>query len=327
MAANLDASELEALAGSAPTGPTPGVAERDFGQPRRLTQSALLEAGRRVEASLATAEQDLVRWLRAPVRLELSSVGEVDAREVFAQSQDPLAAIRFRTAGQLGWMVWENPPGVAAVERVLGSLETDDGDGQGLPSRTLSRLECSVLLLLWKSALESIGTALGLQLEDLAAVSERRQAGSALDVDSTPDLHRLAVELEFTGGPLDSRVQIYLPLAPGSLLAPKSAPASAKQLPAHLDAVPLEVSVELGRAELQLSDLMALEPGDVIPLDSLVQKPLTLEVDGRPVADVRLGRAHGRLAARLIDAPRLDIGRSAQTAPQPPESKGDPKAA
>ncbi len=327
MAANLDASELAALAGSAPSGPTPGVAERDFGQPRRLTQCALLKAGRRVEAVLSEAEQDLVRWLRAPVRLEFASVGEVDAREVFAQAQDPLAAFRFRTGGQLGWMVWENPASVAAVERVLGATEAEEHEGEGLPCRPLSRLERSVLLRLWKTTLTVIGSALGLELEELTAVGERRQTGSALDVDRAPDLHRLAVELEFIGGPLDSRVRLYLPLAPGSLLAPKSALPTVKQLPAHLDGVPLEVSVELGRAELQLSDLLALEPGDVIPLDSAISKPLTLEVDGRPVADVRLGRAHGRLAARLIEAPRLDAGHPARSAPQPPAPKGGAQAA
>lgn len=322
MAANLDAEELEALQPAPAQAAAPSVAERDFGQPRRLAPEALAEAARRVEGILAEAEQDLSRWLRAPIRLEFEGTAEVDARGIFTEAMDPLAVVRFQVDGQPGWLVWENPAGVAAVERVLGATDADEVEGEGLPRRPLSRIECSVLLRLWTGSLQRLGKTLGLELTDLEAIGERRLAGSALDAESAPDLHRLAIQLEFIGGPLDSRLSIYLPVTPGSKLLPAGARTSAKQLPAHLDRVPLDVSVELGRAELQLEDLLALEPGDVIPLDSLVAKPLGLEVDGRRVADVRLGRAHGRLAARLIDSPRLD-GTPPPANPAPPADEAD----
>ena len=48
----------------------------------------------------------------------------------------------------------------------------------------------------------------------------------------------------------------------------------------HLTRVPLEVTVELGRSELPLQEILGLGAGSLITLDSLVCEPVDLLVNG-----------------------------------------------
>lgn len=54
-------------------------------------------------------------------------------------------------------------------------------------------------------------------------------------------------------------------------------------LTAMLD-VPLRLTVELGRAELPLAEVLALKPGSVVELDRFPGEPLDLYANGRLVA-------------------------------------------
>jgi flagellar motor switch protein FliN/FliY len=48
----------------------------------------------------------------------------------------------------------------------------------------------------------------------------------------------------------------------------------------HLTRVPLEVTVELGRSELPIQEILGLGAGSLITLDSLVGEPVDLLVNG-----------------------------------------------
>jgi flagellar motor switch protein FliN len=54
-------------------------------------------------------------------------------------------------------------------------------------------------------------------------------------------------------------------------------------LAAMLD-VPLHLTVELGRAELPLAEVLALRPGSVVELDRFPGEPLDLYANGRLIA-------------------------------------------
>ena len=48
--------------------------------------------------------------------------------------------------------------------------------------------------------------------------------------------------------------------------------------------VPMRVTVELGRARLPLKNLLQLAQGSVVELDKILGEPLTLYVNGEPIA-------------------------------------------
>lgn len=67
--------------------------------------------------------------------------------------------------------------------------------------------------------------------------------------------------------------------------APPSAPAPRdKKLDLLMD-ITLPVSVELGRANVEIRDILALRRGSVIELDALASEPVDIVVNGRKMAE------------------------------------------
>ncbi len=79
-----------------------------------------------------------------------------------------------------------------------------------------------------------------------------------------------------------------------------SAPDMAGELDGLLD-VPLQVSVELGRVERQIADLLALVPGAVLELDRLAGDPLDVLVNGRRIARAEVVVVDERFAIRITE--------------------------
>jgi flagellar motor switch protein FliM len=63
----------------------------------------------------------------------------------------------------------------------------------------------------------------------------------------------------------------------------------------------LTMSVEIGRATVRVSDLFALEVGDIIRLDSAAYSPLAVRVEDRETFLAQPGQKNGQLAVRIVD--------------------------
>ena len=65
--------------------------------------------------------------------------------------------------------------------------------------------------------------------------------------------------------------------------------------------VPLDVSVELGRARLTIQDLLGLGPGSVIELDKIAGEPLDILVNDRLVARGEAVVVNDKFGVRITD--------------------------
>jgi flagellar motor switch protein FliN len=65
--------------------------------------------------------------------------------------------------------------------------------------------------------------------------------------------------------------------------------------------VPLEVAVELGRAQMALAELLALGPGSVVELDRLPGEPIDMHVNGRLVARGEIVVVNETLGFRITE--------------------------
>jgi flagellar motor switch protein FliN len=65
--------------------------------------------------------------------------------------------------------------------------------------------------------------------------------------------------------------------------------------------VPLEVSVELGRARMSIQSLLALGPGSVVELDKIAGEPLDILVNGRLIARGEAVVVNDKFGVRLTD--------------------------
>ena len=75
-----------------------------------------------------------------------------------------------------------------------------------------------------------------------------------------------------------------------------------RNLAAMLD-VPLRLTVELGRAELPLAEVLALKPGAVVELDRFPGEPLELYANGRLVARGEIIVLNDIFGFRVTDIP------------------------
>jgi flagellar motor switch protein FliN/FliY len=65
--------------------------------------------------------------------------------------------------------------------------------------------------------------------------------------------------------------------------------------------VELDLSIELGRAEMPLADVMALEPGVVVPLDKRAGDPVDIVVNGRLVARGEVVVVENKFCVRVVE--------------------------
>jgi flagellar motor switch protein FliM len=65
--------------------------------------------------------------------------------------------------------------------------------------------------------------------------------------------------------------------------------------------MPLDLTVELGGANIRLGQLMSLQPGDVIPLNTRIGEAATVPVMGKPKFTAHIGRIGNRLGIQVAD--------------------------
>jgi len=271
--------------------PAQGVAARDFTQPRRLSEKRLAALRLALENALPALEKKLAEGSGVRVALALGTLGEADAEVVLARATEPPCVLRFRCQKALAWCLWEPAAAVGVVEAILGAR------GGAAAVRKLSPTETRIAVQFLGEIVRAVGGVLALAVSDHALVQAQTELGSWREAGAGAESYRFEVPLELRLGDLTSTLRLYLPgLASDEPAASASAP---EALPAHLEQVEVELSARLRGCEISLDQLLALEAGDVIPLDARLGDPTTLSLEGLTLAQGRLGRHRGRLAVRI----------------------------
>ena len=84
------------------------------------------------------------------------------------------------------------------------------------------------------------------------------------------------------------------------ILGTNSESGAPRKLDLLLD-VPLDLSVELGRARMSIQDLLNMSPGSVIELDKIAGEPLDFLVNGRLVARGEAVVVNDKFGVRITD--------------------------
>jgi flagellar motor switch protein FliM len=272
------------------TRPAGGVAARDFKQPRRLSEKRLSALRLALENALPALEKKIGETWGARVSLALGTLGEADAEAVLARAAEPPCALRFRCQGTPAWCLLEPSAAAGVVEAILGAK------GGAPAARRLSPTETRIAAQFLGEVVRAVTGVLSLAASDHALVQARTELGSWRDAGAEAEPYRFEVPLDLRLGDQASTLRLYLPGLASDEPASASAP---EDLPAHLERVEVELSARLAGCEISLDQLLALEAGDVIPLDARLGDPATLSIEGLTLAQGRLGRHRGRLAVRI----------------------------
>ncbi len=290
--ADIDADEARALLAPEDERKARSVEARDFRRPRRLTGVQREELEALVAASLQTAQADLRALLGPEVRLETAGVGEVDARALFRADEHP-CVLSFRVDGAEGWLAIELPLAVDCVERLLGTAP------DGKQARSLSDLETGVLIELFAPLARRVATALQAECKEFAVQQRPHELWAAAARAAERDPHRLAIELAFERGAVAASLQLYLPGLPPPGPTGAAGGRAEPALGQRALRVPVALRARMSGSRVPLSQLLALEPGDVIPLDDRVGEPVLVLVGEKPFGTARLGTRRGKLAVRI----------------------------
>ena len=271
--------------------PAGAVAARDFKQPRRMGAERLSELTRLVKNLLPALEKRLAETSGLRVALSIDGLAERDADGLLAAFAEPLCVLRFRCGKEPGWLAWDSAAAVSAVETLFGARSGSTS------ARRLSPAEIKVATVFLSELLKGVAPALGVSPADFTLVQVASELGTWREAGEGAEAHRLELALGLTRGEEKSVVRLYLPgVSTGAAASAASLPAA---LPGHLERVEVELSARLTGCEISLDQLLALEEGDVIPLDARLGDPTTLSVEGLTLAHARLGSHRGRLAVRI----------------------------
>jgi flagellar motor switch protein FliN/FliY len=99
-----------------------------------------------------------------------------------------------------------------------------------------------------------------------------------------------------------SAEQHQRPTPPGGTPVPDAPPQSSGDMRLNLVLdVPLDVSVELGRARMPIRELLTLGPGSVVTLDKDAGEPLDIMVNGQLLARGEAVVINDRFGVRITD--------------------------
>lgn len=306
---------LDAVGGAAPRRRPADVVARNFREPRRLSSERIKYLAKLVEAVLPDVCNDVAAPLRQYRRISLASVSEVNTIDLFRDVEAPLAVYCFESRGHVSWLVWDAAAAAATVDTILSG--PPDG-GPAPPARRLSRSECRVLETLLGHLVGPIAEALGLELAGGRLAQEPEELATLEGSGPDADPRRLLLHFLFEGPGEPSELRVYVPdtseAGPRSPSAERRPPLA---LPDHLETVRLPLSAYLGSVDIPLTDLLAIEVGDVVPLGVEEGSCVDVYVGDRPCGKAAWGRSRGNLAIKIRE---LDTRLGGIDQPTVPES-------
>lgn len=112
----------------------------------------------------------------------------------------------------------------------------------------------------------------------------------------TPDTEQAAGN-ETGNGPVDSAVASGIP---GVMASLQAAAAGSPDLERILD-IPVQLSVEIGRARTTISNVLQLSPGSVVELEAQAGAPMDVLINGYLIAQGEVVVVNDRFGIRLTD--------------------------
>ena len=273
----------------------------DFRRPSTLAR----EHSRVLELAFETFARQWGTQITARVRV-MSSVA---CASVVMQTYDEYAAslpattamILFGIEGVPARGVIQFPTAVALtwVRHMLGG----NGPSVDLPERKFTQIEQALVRQLLGESLEDLRYSMSdlltadLHIDALQYNSQFAQAAATGD---------LMVVASFTIRIADrtSLATVAIPASAVKLseVNPTQNVSNARALiQEQIASVPVDVALRLDIAQVLTSRILSLAVGDVLPIPHPHHRPLTLTVDGRPLARAAVGANGARLACIVID--------------------------
>ena len=288
----------------------------DFVHPDKLSRSNL-RALQMVFSSLEKSWQHtLSSSLREEVNVEVGSVKQTRFVELVGVLSQPYVTFALRLGQLPGHMLTYMPTDFAlsVVDRLAG------GKGE-VPEElhALSEIERAVVRVMIRRLASDLSQAWSPVADLPAFVEESFDLSSDSDID--PEELMVSAEIKLTMNSLATSLTLMVPV---NMLTPilkdldpirwamREGHPGNEGIPSLVEMVKdldVSLSVELGHASLTMQDVLGMEIGDVVRLDTNVNDPLPLKIGGRVQFYVRPGLRGNRLSVQITGETLSDISK------------------
>lgn len=287
------------------------VVSYDFRRPNRLSKNQLRIIENIHETFAEALSYYFVSKLQTVATVNVTSVDQLFYSEYILSVSNPNCLYVFDIEGADGSGVLElSPPlALALVERLLGGPAD-----KPLKPRSITPIEQAVLRGLvehmfselsaaWRSVAECTFRYNRFESEpDFVQIAPASEIVLVVSFDVSIGLNAFVMNLCFPTFALEeviARLSTELLAArhPGRRRERESE--SARILQQHLLAIELLLTAELGKATITVRDLLNLNVGDVIKLETRITDELIVLLDGKPRFAARPGRVDTKKAVRI----------------------------
>ncbi|MBI5091416.1 MAG: flagellar motor switch protein FliM [Candidatus Hydrogenedentes bacterium] len=293
--------------------PQPGntLTAYDFRRPERVSKEQLKGLQSLFEAFSREVSIVIPPFLRTVVRVDLTSIDQLTYDEFILSVARPTSLNIISMAPLEGNGIIELSPALVfpMVDRVLG------GKGRGLAEpRELTEIEERIIHRIITMFLECLKRSWDQLIEfRLSLVSQESDplivqivAGSEMVILVGYEIHigelvgamNMCIPLVVLTPVLD---QISQQASFTRRMTPEMASLTRNTIDRILRKAPVQIDAVLGHAYLPLSDLVRLQPGDVLQLDAPSDGPIVIEVDKTPKFRAMPGRRKESSAVRVTE--------------------------
>lgn len=320
----LSQAEIDALLSALTSGEVNAEDIRDTGQPVRIRNYDFRRAMRFSKDHIRIIERiheqfarllttHLSGQLRSVVQIQVESVDQVPYEE-FIRSVPALTVLQvFELTPLVGKVVIEMNPQIvfAMLDRLMG------GNIKGpYRERELTEIELALLDRVLGAMTNFLGDSWR-NVEELSPVLVSTESNPQFLQLSTPNETVLVVTLSARIGNATGLMTVCIPHVTIEPIIPKLSTqnfmdggkakhrdhrAEMIQLNKHLLNASVNLTVALGTTDLTLEELLDVQIGDVIPLQSPINESVTVNVNGIPTFTASVGTKRNHYAVKILDA-------------------------
>lgn len=241
--------------------------------------------------ALARAAQDLARLPLAVQGVQQRTATLAEFVEMIPEHA--LIALLDRESGSGSGVLVLGP---SLMIGLIEAATTGKPGTTAIQPRRPTRTDAAIIAPFIDTALDGSGRGDGWRYA--AYLPEARPLGLLLDEG---DYTLWQAELRLGAGERTGEMFFLRPAqAPAPALPPPDAPDAAEDMAARLGDVEARLDAVLARSAMTLTQIMALAPGDILPLGGATLESVRLTgVDGRMIGEGRLGQLRGMRALRL----------------------------
>lgn len=248
--------------------------------------------------------------LRTYIQITVASVEQLPYEE-FIRSVPSLTILNvFEAAPLEGRMLIEVNPNIAyaMLDRILGGVGASYNK-----INNLTEIEMKIISQIFEKALDSFKEAWSSIIE-LDPVMRVFEVNTQFLQMASPNETVVVISLSTTVGEASGMMNVCIPHVVLEPILPKlsahewmtgkeksPSPDDAAHIEHNIKDIFVDMRVELGQAQLTVGDLLNLNEGDVIPLDSRIDRPIVMKVGPYPKFTVQPGLKNKKLAVQIMD--------------------------